>query len=91
MRFPTIVRGDQVAMGKPAPDVFIEAGRQLAVAAAHCVVFEDAPMGITAARAAAMPVVAVTTTFTADQFAALDDTPDLVVRDFDDYLARIAW
>jgi hypothetical protein len=38
-----------------------------------------------------MSVVAVTTTFTADQFAALDDTPDLVVRDFDDYLARIAW
>lgn len=89
--FPTIVRGDQVAMGKPAPDVFIEAGRQLSVAAAHCVVFEDAPMGITAARAAGMPVVAVTTTFTADQFAALDDTPDLVVRDFDDYLARVAW
>lgn len=89
--FPTIVRGDQVPMGKPAPDVFIEAGRQLDVAAAQCVVFEDAPMGITAARAAAMPVVAVTTTFTEDQFAALADAPDLVVRDFDDYLARIAW
>lgn len=89
--FPTIVRGDQVPMGKPAPDVFIEAGRQLDVTAAHCVVFEDAPMGVTAARAAGMPVVAVTTTFTADQFAALDDTPDLVVRDFDDYLACVAW
>ena len=89
--FPTVVRGDQVPMGKPAPDVFIEAGRQLAVAAAHCVVFEDAPMGITAARAAAMPVVAVTTTFSADQFATLADAPDLVVRDFDDYLTRITW
>ena len=54
-------------------------------------VFEDAPMGITAARAAGMPVVAVTTTFTADQFALLDDAPDLVVRDFDDYLARVIW
>ncbi|MCC6992639.1 MAG: HAD family phosphatase [Acidobacteria bacterium] len=89
--FPTIVRGDQVPMGKPAPDVFIEAGRQLDVAATRCVVFEDAPMGITAARAAGMPVVAVTTTFTADQFALLDDGPDLVVRDFDDYLARVVW
>jgi beta-phosphoglucomutase len=89
--FPIVVRGDQVPMGKPAPDVFIEAGRQLAVAAAHCVVFEDAPMGITAARAAGMPVVAVTTTFSPEQFAALGDAPDLVVRDFDDYLARIAW
>ena len=65
--------------------------RQLAVAAAHCVVFEDAPLGVTAARAAAMPVVAVTTTFSADHFAALTDAPDLVVRDFDDYLARVAW
>jgi len=54
-------------------------------------VFEDAPMGITAARAAGMRVVAVTTTFTADQFAALAEAPDLVVRDFDDYLARVAW
>lgn len=89
--FPTIVRGDQVPMGKPAPDVFIEAGRQLGVAAADCVVFEDAPMGITAARAAGMRVVAVTTTFTADQFAALSETPDLVVRDFNDYVSRIAW
>ena len=89
--FPTIVRGDQVPMGKPAPDVFIEAGRQLDVAATHCVVFEDAPMGVTAARAAGMPVVAVTTTFSPEQFAALGDAPDLVVRDFDDYLTRIAW
>ena len=39
----------------------------------------------------AMPVVAVTTTFSADHFAALADAPDLVVRDFDDYLARVAW
>jgi len=89
--FPTVVRGDQVPMGKPAPDVFLEASRQLGVAPADCLVFEDAPMGITAARAAAMPVVAVTTTFSADHFAALTDAPDLVVRDFDDYLSRIAW
>ncbi len=71
--FPTIVRGDQVPLGKPAPDVFIEASRQLAVPAGDCVVFEDAPMGITAARAAGMRVVAVTTTFSAAQFAQLSE------------------
>ena len=59
--FPIVVRGDQVRRGKPAPDVFIEAGRQLGVSSDGCVVFEDAPMGIAAARAAGMRVVALTT------------------------------
>jgi len=89
--FPTIVRGDQVPQGKPAPDVFIEAARQLALPAPACVVFEDAPMGVAAARAAGMPVVGVTTSFSAEQFAALDDAPDLAVRDFDEFLARATW
>ena len=89
--FPTVVRGDQVPQGKPAPDVFIEAARQLALPAPACVVFEDAPMGVAAARAAGMPVVGVTTSFSAEQFAALDDAPDLAVRDFDEFLARAAW
>ena len=89
--FPTVVRGDQVPQGKPAPDVFIEAARQLALPAPTCVVFEDAPMGVAAARAAGMPVVGVTTSFSAEQFAALDDAPDLAVRDFDEFLARATW
>lgn len=89
--FPTIVRGDQVPNGKPAPDVFLEASRQVRVPPAECVVFEDAPMGVTAATAAGMRVVAITTSFTAGQFAALTDAPDLACRDFDDFLARAAW
>lgn len=89
--FPTIVRGDQVPMGKPAPDVFLEASRQLDVLPADCIVFEDAPMGITAARAAGMRVVAVTTTFSASHLAALADAPDLAVRDFDEFLAAVRW
>ncbi len=84
--FPVIVRGDEVARGKPAPDVFIEAARRLGVAAADCLVFEDAPMGIEAAQAAGMPVVALTTSFQASHFEALHAPPTLICSDFEDYL-----
>lgn len=89
--FPTVVRGDQVPNGKPAPDVFLEASRQLDVAPVGCVVFEDAPMGITAARAAGMRVVAITSSFSAAHLAALADPPDLACGDFDAFLAMASW
>lgn len=84
--FPVIVRGDEVARGKPAPDVFIEAASRLGVEAAECLVFEDAPMGIEAAQAAGMRVVALTTSFQAAHFAELQPPPTFVCCDFDEYL-----
>ena len=89
--FPTIVRGDQVPRGKPAPDVFIEASRQLGVTPDRCVVFEDAPMGVVAAKAAGMRVVAVTTSFSATQFEAMDTPPDLACGDFAEFLTLVRW
>ncbi|GBF89701.1 hypothetical protein Rsub_02871 [Raphidocelis subcapitata] len=62
--FDHIVTGDQVTHGKPAPDIFLVAaggfgpGRGPA-SAAHCLVFEDAPVGVEAAVAAGMPAVFV--------------------------------
>ena len=47
---------DQVANGKPAPDLFLHAARTLAVPPAECVVIEDTPTGVVAARAAGMRV-----------------------------------
>jgi beta-phosphoglucomutase len=84
--FPIIVRGDEVARGKPAPDVFIEAARRLGIAAADCLVFEDAPMGIEAAQAAGMRVVALTTSFQASHFERLSPPPTFICSDFNDYL-----
>jgi beta-phosphoglucomutase len=88
--FAVIVRGDQVPRGKPAPDVFIEAARRLGMAPSECLVFEDAPMGIAAAQAAGMPVVALTTSFQASHFAQLQPPPSSTCCDFEEFLARPA-
>ncbi len=57
--FDQIVSGDEVAHGKPAPDIYLETARRLDVPPAKCAVFEDAAFGIQAARAAGMHVIAV--------------------------------
>jgi beta-phosphoglucomutase family hydrolase len=56
------VRGDQGLPGKPAPDIFLEAARQLDADPAECIVFEDAPFGIEAAGRARMRAVAICST-----------------------------
>ena len=85
--FPIIVRGDEVARGKPAPDVFIEAARRLGVDPKDCLVFEDAPMGVAAAQAAGMPVVALTTSFQQSHFEQLQPPPSFICRDFEAFLS----
>lgn len=57
--FKVVVSGDDVAIGKPHPAVFLEAARLLGLDPAQCMVIEDAPAGVAAARAAGMPVVAL--------------------------------
>jgi beta-phosphoglucomutase len=87
-RLTCVVRSDQVARGKPFPDVFLAAAARLGVPPADCVAFEDAPIGIVAARAAGMRAVAISNSFPPEVFLAPAVGADVVVRDFAEYLAR---
>ncbi len=55
--FSVVVCGDEVPAGKPAPDIFLEAARRLDVDPSRCLVVEDSPWGVLAARRAGMEVV----------------------------------
>jgi beta-phosphoglucomutase len=81
-RLAVIARSDEVAHGKPEPDVFLEAARKLGVPAAECIAFEDAPMGLVAAGRAGMRCVAVTTSYPPETLSATDPPPEIVVGDF---------
>lgn len=72
-----IIGGGDVERGKPAPDGFLAAARELQVAPRLCLVVEDAPAGIAAAKAAGTVVMAIATTHPRE---ALQEA-DLVVDD----------
>jgi HAD superfamily hydrolase (TIGR01509 family) len=58
-RFAVTISSEEVARGKPAPDVYLEAARGLEVEPADCAAIEDSENGIRAARAAGMAVLAL--------------------------------
>ena len=72
----TLIAADDITRGKPDPEPYLLAARMLGVAPADCVVFEDAPAGLQAGRAAGMTTVALATTHRAEELTA-----DLVVKD----------
>ena len=63
--FSSVVTGCEVKAGKPAPDIYLQAARNLGVSPEACMVFEDVPAGIRAGKRAGMTVTAV-----ADEFSA---------------------
>lgn len=57
--FSVIIAGDEVAKGKPSPEIFLEAAKRLGVDPSKCLVIEDSLPGVTAGKAAGIEVVAV--------------------------------
>lgn len=57
--FAVIVTADMVAKSKPAPDIYLKAASSLNISPVDCLVFEDAPNGVRAGKAAGMTVFAV--------------------------------
>jgi beta-phosphoglucomutase len=68
--FEVVVTADDVRWGKPNPEVFLRAAAGLGQPAAACLVFEDAIVGVHAARNAGMRVIGLTTAHTARELVA---------------------
>ncbi|MEI6504145.1 MAG: HAD family phosphatase [Armatimonadota bacterium] len=70
--FDVVVTGDDVERKKPDPQIYRRTAERLGVPPERCVVFEDAPAGVQAAKAAGMACVAVTTSAPAEELQAAD-------------------
>jgi sugar-phosphatase len=71
-----LIAADDITRGKPDPEPYLLGAARLGVDPVRCVVFEDAPAGLTAGRAAGMRTVALATTHERSELLA-----DVVVRD----------
>jgi len=78
-----LITADEIQRGKPNPAGYLSAAARLGIKPAACVVVEDAPAGIAAARAAGMRVIGITTTVRREELGCqwvIDDLMSLTVR-----------
>lgn len=87
-RFVALVGGDEIARGKPAPDIFVEAAARLAADAGACLVLEDSEPGVRGALAAGMTAIVVPDLHAPS--AALLETGTLALATLHDVRAHLA-
>ena len=67
--FDALISADDVQHSKPDPETYLKCAQVLGVDPANCLVFEDAPKGVEAAKNAGMPSVVLTTMHEQEEFA----------------------
>lgn len=83
--FSTLLSSQEVARGKPAPDVYLRIAELMNVNPKHCGAIEDTPLGVKSAKSAGMKCVAITTTHEKSELAEAD----YVINSFDKLIAII--
>jgi len=76
--FKVIVNSTHISKGKPDPEIYIKTASLLNVPPKNCLVFEDATVGVTAAKAAGMKVTAITTTQSDEELS----NADIIISDY---------
>lgn len=77
--FTKVIKGNDITHGKPHPEIYQLAARELGLPPERCIAFEDATVGILSAKGAGMKVVALTTTHTVKEL----EGADWIVKDFE--------
>ncbi len=78
--FSAVVNSSHIKKGKPDPEIYLKSASLLKTEPAHCLVFEDAVVGIRSAIGAGMKVVALSTTEQEDELSLAD----LIIKDYTD-------
>jgi beta-phosphoglucomutase len=76
--FNAIVGADDVELSKPHPQTWLKLAEALGTPPQHCIVFEDAPKGVEAAKKAGMKAIAITGHYSANDFDAYDNILKIV-------------
>ncbi len=87
--FAAAVSSEEVARGKPSPDVYLEAARRLGIAPTSCAAVEDSANGIRAAKSAGMHVIAYPNEHYAPEAEALA-LSDRIVRSLDELIGAVS-
>jgi len=83
--FDALVCGSDIVKNKPDPEIFLNAARKLGLKPQECIVIEDAPSGVKAAKAAGAKCLAVTTSVSREKLSEAD----WIVRDLSEYPEEI--
>lgn len=87
--FQAIVSADDVKRSKPDPETFVQAAQKLGIAPENCLVFEDNPKGVEAARNGGMKAVVITTMHEKHEFNHLENVIGFIDNFNDPFLSQL--